>query len=380
MMLKRESTPQSGTRPGNRTRGSRVGSVFGMLAGVAMVCTGATAAALAGSHAAVAASAGSGCQVLPSAPTSPGPSPSQTASAGPNSSSVPRSASSSTNSTPTELCVTVAAQASSVNSGQNALYSITVSPKGGKADDVTVQISASSNRSSPATAAPAFTVCGKEANSRTCTLGTMNTSQATELQAKIAIPASAPSGDAVTLTATATGAAPGATASGSVIGSASVNAVAPTPTPTPTPTPSKHHHTGSGHHHSGGGSGGHHSGGGGSGGGGSGSNGSGGSTQNTNPLAGLSPLTTAGGGTNPGNPSGLFPTINPSSSATPGAPGTTASKTQRPYKATTAADVLPLNPDQLSTQVAALCVLGIGIILVFARISLRKPKGSETKS
>lgn len=43
------------------------------------------------------------------------------------------------------------------------------------------------------------------------------------------------------------------------------------------------------------------------------------------------------------------------------------------------ADVLPLNPGQLSAQVAGLIVLGLGIILVFARISLRKPRSSESK-
>jgi hypothetical protein len=44
------------------------------------------------------------------------------------------------------------------------------------------------------------------------------------------------------------------------------------------------------------------------------------------------------------------------------------------------ADVLPLNTGQLSTQVAGLVVLALGIILVFARITVRKPKGSESKS
>jgi uncharacterized membrane protein YgcG len=371
MMLKRETTPQDGSRPGSRTRGNRTGSsVFAVFAGVAMVCTGATAAALAGSHAAIAASTSSGCQVLPSAPSSPGPSPTQTATAGPNGSSV--QASSTPNATPTDLCVTVTAQASSVHSGQGALYSITVRPKSGKADDVTVQIAASASDSSPAPSAPSFTVCGTKANAQTCSLGTMNSGQATELQAEVSVPSGAPTGDRFTLSATVTGAAPGATTTGSVIGAASVSAVAPSPTPTKTHSspPSNHHHTGSGHHH-------HHSDGG-SGSGGSGSSGSSGTTGNTNPLAGLPPLTSSGG-SNPSNPSGLFPTINPSSSASPPRVGSTGSKVQRPYKATTVADVLPLNPDQLSTQVAALVVLCIGIILVFARISLRRPKSPENK-
>jgi hypothetical protein len=50
-----------------------------------------------------------------------------------------------------------------------------------------------------------------------------------------------------------------------------------------------------------------------------------------------------------------------------------------PYRATSVADILPLNSGQLSGQAAGLIVLGIGIILFFARISLRKPKASQHK-
>jgi hypothetical protein len=40
---------------------------------------------------------------------------------------------------------------------------------------------------------------------------------------------------------------------------------------------------------------------------------------------------------------------------------------------------LPLNSGQLSGQAAGLIVLGIGIILVFARISLRRARPAEGK-
>lgn len=388
MMLKREFTSQEGSPPVTRTHGDRAGSsVLAVLAGVAMVCTGATAAALAGSHAVAAASTSSQCALLPTAPSSPSPSPTPTASARSKGSSAP-SISSTPNAAATTLCVTVAPQASSVNSGQDAYYSITVEPKGGAAKRVTVQITAKASHSSPAAPAPAFNVCGSGDRSQTCTLGTMSASQTTELQAKIAIPGSAPTGDTFTLSATVTGAAPHATKTGSVTGSASSSALAPTPTPTKTHTSSPprthHHHSGSGHH-SGNGSGGN------SGSGlnpdpGLGSNGLPGTTGNTNPLAGLPPLSTSGGSnpllgtSSPGDAGGLFPTISPSSGATaPPAASVGSSKSQRPYKASTVADVLPLNQSQLSAQVAGLIVLGIGIILVFARISLRKPKGSESK-
>lgn len=374
-MLEREFSPQEGSRPATRTRGNRAGSVFAVLAGAAMVCTGATAAALAGSHAVAVASTSSQCQLLPTAPSS---TPTSTGSSG----STP-TISSTPNAGATTLCVAVSAQASSVKSGQDAYYSITVNAKGDTADNVTVQISASSSASSPGAGTPQFTVCGSGDGGQTCTLGTMSVGQSTQLQGKIAIPASAPTGETFTLSAKVTGEAPNATTTGSVTGSASASAQAPKPSPTPTNThtsspPGNHHHSGSGHHHSGGGS---NSGSG----NGTGSNGSAGTTGNTNPLAGLPPLSTAGGsnpllGTSSGDPGGLFPTINPSSGATvPPASSTGSKPQQRPYKASTVADVLPLNQGQVSAQVAGLIVLGIGIILVFARISLRRPKGSESK-
>jgi hypothetical protein len=291
--------------------------------------------------------------------------------------------SSTPDATPTDLCVTVSAQASSVNSGQDAYYSITVNPKGNTADDVTVQISSFAGDSSPAVPAPDFTVCGSGDGSQVCTLGTMHTGQSTQMQARIAIPGSAPSGDTITLSAKVSGAAPGASSSGSVTGSASTSAIASTPTkthtssptPSPSPTPTGSHHSGSGHHHSGGS--GNNSG---SGNGNGTGTDSSGTTGNTDPLAGLPPLDTSGssplGSSDPG---GLFPTINPSSGATPST-GTTGAKSQAPYKATTVADVLPLNSGQLGTQIAGLVVLALGIILVFARITLRKPKSSENKS
>jgi hypothetical protein len=76
----------------------------------------------------------------------------------------------------------------------------------------------------------------------------------------------------------------------------------------------------------------------------------------------------------------LFPTIGPSSGSpsSPGSPAGTA-KTAGPYRATAAADILPLNTRQVGSQVAGLIVLVIGIILVFARISLRKPRTSQGK-
>jgi hypothetical protein len=267
--------------------------------------------------------------------------------------------------------VSVEAASASVHPGQPALYKISVSPSDGAAGDVTVQISSLSGNSSPALPAPTFTYCGNGDGTQSCALGSMNENQASQLQAQISVPSSAAAGDTVTLVAKVTAAAKGATATGSITGSAVVDVTAVPPTPTPTPT---HTSSSSGGHHSGSGS--------------SGDNGSGsdsntsGSSADTSPLSNLPPLVNSG---NPGSdttgtsPGGLFPTIGPSS-GTPGSGGTShGSKAARPYKATTVADVLPLNPGQLSTQIAGLIVLALGIMLVFARISVRKPRSSEGK-
>jgi hypothetical protein len=255
------------------------------------------------------------------------------------------------------ICVSVQAETASLHPGQGAVYKVSVWPENGQAGDVTVQISAMAGDATPALPDPTFTYCGVGQGTQTCDLGGMRVNQATQLQAEVIVPSSAHSGDTATLVAKVTAAAPGATAPGSVTGSATADVVATPPTsskPTPTPT-----HTSSG-----------------SGGGQSGSGG------NTSPLGNL-PLPTSGGGTGTGStgvdPSGLFPTIGPSGSSGPTGGATGTKTVHTPYRATSVADVLPLNSGQLSGQAAGLIVLGIGIILVFARISLRKPKASQHK-
>jgi hypothetical protein len=379
MMVKRELTPQDEANAIVPQRGRWVGSpVFGVFAGVAVLCVGTTAAALAGAHSAAAA-ASNQCQVLPAAPTTTpaGPTPTVTPAKRSHSASSSWSIAGWSPSTATsEICVSVEAATTSVRPGQGALYKISVWPTGGAADDVTVQISATAGQPSPSLPAPTFTYCGVGAGSQTCTVGTMRVNQATQLQAQIAVPSSAPSGDTATLVATVTAAAPGATTTGSITGSATAAVVAPpptSPTPTPTPTPTKtpthkHGHTG----------------------GSSGNNGSGSSlgtsTGNNFPLGNVTlPGMTGGNGIensiNGQNPSGLFPTIGPSSGApaSGSAQGNNGTKTHAPYRARTVADVLPLNSGQLSSQAAGLIVLGIGIILVFARISLRRQRPTEGK-
>jgi hypothetical protein len=181
-----------------------------------------------------------------------------------------------------------------------------------------------------------------------------------------------------------TGVAKGATTQGSVSGIATVKVVAPPPTsPNPkkstSPPPSKHNH---GHGHHNGGSGGH------SGDSGSGQdsgvgtnlgnglgNGLGLGSGGTSPGSDLAPLTGLSGTGSGANPSGLFPTINPSPAVSGnGGSSPAATGARHPYHATSVADVLPLNNGQMGSQVAGLAVLALGIIIAIVRVSVRKPR------
>jgi hypothetical protein len=91
----------------------------------------------------------------------------------------------------------------------------------------------------------------------------------------------------------------------------------------------------------------------------------------------MPPLTGINGTGSGTDPSSLFPTISP----TPGTPGTagspTAASRRGPYHPTTVADVLPLNPRQVGSQLAGLLVLGIGVAIAVVRVSLRKPRAQD---
>jgi hypothetical protein len=70
----------------------------------------------------------------------------------------------------------------------------------------------------------------------------------------------------------------------------------------------------------------------------------------------------------------LFPTISPSPGASVPGTATGTKANHGPYRASTVADILPLNTRQLGSQIAGLVVLAIGIVIAVARISLRKPR------
>ena len=320
---------------GRRRRGPRTGSLlFAASAGMAVLCTGATAAALGGAHAAASEKTSAGqCQA---------------------------------GTTLTRVCVTVQPAASTAEPGQPAVYDIRFSRAGLAAlSDVTVRISATSSGSSPRLPPPAFTDCGQPDGTQACAAGMPAPGQAATLQAQIRLPGAAPAGDTATLSATVTGTLLGLITTSSATSSATI-AIVTDPASPPRPSPSGHVPPGSGPPGAGhpGPEPGH-------------GRGSGLRPARSPRYPGLSGTLALGstpflprvdGGGAGLNPSSLFPVIRPSGSGRPQARGLA-----RPYHATSAPGVLPLGTRQLRIQTAGVIVLALGIIIAAARISLRKP-------
>jgi len=111
-------------------------------------------------------------------------------------------ASPSPSSSPAELCVSVQESQSGINRGQAASFTVQVSSQNGPASGVSVTLAAA-----PQGQAAQFTArCPGGNGSATCTIGSLDTSlspTAYQMQAQIAVAASASSVTSVTLTATA---------------------------------------------------------------------------------------------------------------------------------------------------------------------------------
>jgi hypothetical protein len=225
---------------------------------------------------------------------------------------------------------------SEVRPGHNASYAIWVWSTGGTSKAVSVSVSLAYARH---VNSPAFTVC-PGGGSSSCSLGTLPTGRADELQAAAWVGPKAAGGEQVALTARASGSNAGSyNASGSV---AVVTASKQKDPTSPAPT-----------------------------------------TTVTLPPVTLPPMA---GGTK-GLGSGIFPTVSPGSGTGSGSSGVTFPGTrpgsERRTRVTTDAAVLPLDPRQLGGQLAGLAVLAGGVVIAIARLSLRKPKtqsGPENKT
>lgn len=268
------------------------------------------------------------------------------------------------------LCVSVQA-AGTAAPGETVSFGINISPVG-LLNNVTVRISVDVPHP-PAFATPAFTSCPNGDGTQVCTVGVLRGGEATELQAQIAIPGSAPDGDTATVSATATCSLLGLIGTGSATGSATVSVVTPQPTPHPSsPPPSGGHPgppSGGGGHPSPGGSGGRPP--------APGPDGSRLGTSLGNVGQGAVPPPSGGLGRTRAfpNPAGLFPVISPLPTASgPSRPGH-AKAARAPYRASAVADILPFTRLQVSYQAAALAALAIGIVLAVVRLPRRRRRG-----
>jgi hypothetical protein len=214
----------------------------------------------------------------------------------------------------------------SVQPGHSAGYAIWVWSTVTEAQGVTVTAAIGSVAH---VNAPRFTVCPNPGGA-VCTVGTLPTGQSEELIAGSFVRRAASSGERITLTATVRG-----TKAGSFHSAATINVIAASSPPTsPPPT----------------------------------------LPTSTVPQGELPPLP-SGAYTNPnGDPSGLFPTVAPSS---PGSQSPSAGRTPKVLNRSNTRDVsatLPLNTRLIGGQLIGLVVLATAIAIAIARLSLRGPR------
>jgi hypothetical protein len=187
---------------------------------------------------------------------------------------------------------------------------------------------------------PRFTVCPSSGGS-TCSIGSLPTGRADELQARTWVSRDATGGEQVQLTATASGGnASSYDASGTVEVITAPKSPSDPPTTAPPPT-----------------------------------------TGGSVPPVTLPPVPGTGSVT---PPAGLFPTISPSpgsgSGDGSGSVGFPNAKKSHRTRIATAASIVPLDPRLIGGQLAGLLVLGGAIVIAIARLSLRKPRPQEGPS
>jgi hypothetical protein len=215
---------------------------------------------------------------------------------------------------------------SSVQRGQTALWTVTAWTQGGDVTDATIRLMAA-----PASLKPTFSFgCGSHDGTASCDLGALDAKSARrQLQAKIAVAATATTVTSVRLTAAASAA--GLTTDPQASATVSVTAASPAATNSTNPSAP-------------------------------------GSTDvspltagNLPYLPSASPVLSPGG-----NAAGLFPTLTPS--ADPSAATQDPQKTQ-PVANTSA---LPQEGPVIGAQLAGLAVLALAFLFAVARLSFRK--------
>jgi hypothetical protein len=214
---------------------------------------------------------------------------------------------------------------SSVEPGGTASYEIFVWSTGAAADGATVSVSTGSAAD---VEAPYFRVCS-EAKGDLCTVGDLPTSQSDELVAAVRVRDAATAGEKITLTATAK-----ATKATSFDAKATIDVVASSSSSSSSSSSAS-------------------------------TAGDGDSIPGAY-LPGLSDGAYTSTSSS-SNPSGLFPTVTPSASASAAA----KSKRDPNVDATTVSSTLPLDSRLIGGQLAGLVVLASAIAIAIARLSLR---------
>jgi hypothetical protein len=249
------------------------------------------------------------------------------------------------------LCVAVQAAQSSIQRGQAALWTVTAWAVGGNVPDATISLTAA-----PASLKPTFSGgCGSHNGTASCDLGALDAnSPRRQLQAKVAVAASATTVTSVQLTAKLTAANlpkdPQVSAATTVTAAPAGTATAGGATPGHTSAPPAAGN----------------------------SAGVGAPVTGTSPLpvgalpglTGGSPMLSGGGATlSPGgNAAGLFPSVNPSTAPKSGRQATHNGSAQEVANNS----ALPLSSPVVGAQLAGLIVLAMAFVLVVARLSFRR--------
>jgi hypothetical protein len=216
----------------------------------------------------------------------------------------------------------------SVQPAKTAGFAIFVWSTGAESDGVTVTVSIGKVTDVDA---PHFTVCS-QAKGAVCTVGDLPTGQSDELVAGVYVSDAATAGEKITLTATAK-----AAKATSFDAKATIDVVASSSTSSSTSTSSPTSSVG-------------------------------------DSLGGTYlPELPDGAYTSPASaPSGLFPTVSPTSGAsTPSAKAEAKAKKAANAEATTVSSTLPLDSRLIGGQLAGLVVLAAAIAVAVARLSLR---------
>jgi len=251
----------------------------------------------------------------------------------------------------------VQAAQSSIRRGQAASWTVTAWAVGGNVPDATIGLTAA-----PAGLKPTFSVgCGSHNGTASCDLGALDAnSPRRQLQAKVAVAASATTVTSVQLTAKLTAATlpkdPQVSVATTVTAAAARTATAGGATPGNTPAPGNTSAPPAAGN----------------------SAGVGAPVTGTSPLpigalpglTGGSPMLSGGGATlSPGgNAAGLFPSVNPSTAPKSGKQATQKGSAQEVANNS----ALPLSSPVVGAQLAGLIVLAMAFVLVVARLSFRR--------